>query len=138
MSTSKEWNAGMFQNELSFSTSRSSGPGGQSVNKVNSKVTLHFNVSASQVLSENEKEIIHKKLSNYINQEGELLISSQENRSQLDNKEAVQRKFEQLLIRAFTIRKPRKKTKPTKASKQKRIDQKKKAGEKKKLRKKLL
>lgn len=122
--------------EFIFSTSRSSGPGGQNVNKVNSKVTLEWNVVKSLLISEEEKTVILHKLSSYITKEGILQLTSQEARSQLQNRETVVQKLEQLLIKAFTKKKIRKPTKPSKAAKQKRVLQKKQHGEKKKWRQK--
>jgi ribosome-associated protein len=120
--------------EFSFATSRSSGPGGQNVNKVNTKVTLLWNVSASPSLTQEQKDIIHTKLAVHITKEGVLQLTSQETRSQLQNKEEAVQKLERLLVRAFAKQKPRKATKPTKAAKQKRIIEKKQRGEKKKWR----
>jgi ribosome-associated protein len=120
--------------ELIFTTSRSSGPGGQNVNKVNSKVTLQWNVSQSTVLTDEEKAIIQHKLASHITKEDVLQLTSQEARSQLQNKEGVVQKLEQLLTKAFTKKKARKPTKPSKAAKQKRIQQKKLRGETKKWR----
>jgi ribosome-associated protein len=122
--------------ELTFTSSRSSGPGGQNVNKVNSKVTLQWNVSQSSITTEEEKEIIRQKLASYITKEGVLQLTSQEARSQLQNKEVVVQKLERLLTKVFTKKKSRKPTKPSKAAKQKRIQQKKLLGEKKKWRQK--
>ena len=123
--------------ELTFTTSRSSGPGGQNVNKVNSKVTLKWDVAYSFVLKPDQKEMIIKKLASHITTEGILMITSQEKRSQFENKEAVISKLDQLLIKAFRITKVRKATKPTKAAKQKRIKSKKYHSEKKQWRQKL-
>lgn len=118
--------------EMDYHVSRSSGPGGQNVNKVNSRVTLRFNVPNSVLLDEEEKSILQDKLS--LTSEGDLLISSQETRSQIKNKEDCNKKFYDLLKNAFKKKKVRKVTRPTKASKRKRLDAKKKHGEKKKLR----
>src|SRR6185369_8573968 len=101
-----------FNSELEFSTSRSSGPGGQNVNKVNTKVTLRWNVNDSSLLTPEEKELILQKLSTRLTTEGVLLLSAQDKRSQLQNKEEVVRKFDQLLKQAFTKKKKRKATKP--------------------------
>jgi ribosome-associated protein len=120
--------------EITFTTSRSSGPGGQNVNKVNSKVTLQWNVSQSSAITVEEKEVIQHKLASHITKEGVLQVTSQEARSQLQNKEGVVQKLEHLLIKAFAKKKARKPTKPSKAAKQKRIQQKKLRGEKKKWR----
>jgi ribosome-associated protein len=123
-----------LKQELVFSTSRSSGPGGQNVNKVNTKVTLKFDVAGSAVLTEEEKQIITDKLGSRITTEGVLVLVSQDKRSQLDNKEAVREKFAKLIAKAFEKKKARKATKPSKASVKERIDTKKRHAEKKKWR----
>jgi len=121
-----------LESEMDFETSRSSGPGGQSVNKTNSRVTLRFNVPGSVLLDDSEKEKLQEKLS--LTTEGDLLISSQESRSQVKNKETCKEKFYDILREAFKKKKVRKVTRPTKASQRKRLDEKKKQGEKKKWR----
>jgi len=122
--------------EIQFAVSRSSGPGGQNVNKVNSKVTLRFDVSKSSLLTDEQKEVILKKLTSRITKEGILVISSQEKRSQLDNKTEAQSKLDQLLVKAFAIKKLRKGSKPSKAAKRARIQAKKHTSEKKQWRRK--
>ena len=122
--------------ELQFSTSRSSGPGGQNVNKVNTKVTLKFDVSGSSVLTDEEKQILLNKLASRLTTDGMLLVSAQEKRSQLQNKEEAIRKFDKLLEKAFHKKRKRKPTKPSKGSIQSRINQKKQRSEKKKWRQK--
>jgi ribosome-associated protein len=122
--------------ELGFTTSRSSGPGGQNVNKVSTKVTVRFDVQKSNLLSEIEKAVLMEKLAQKITTEGVLVTSSQEKRSQLENKEAVLAKLDAMLKKAFERKKKRKKTKPSKAAVEKRIGQKKKDSEKKKWRQK--
>ncbi|HNW50549.1 MAG TPA: alternative ribosome rescue aminoacyl-tRNA hydrolase ArfB [Prolixibacteraceae bacterium] len=124
-----------FSGEFNFAASRSSGPGGQNVNKVNSKVELRFLIDTSILLSDNEKEIIKTKLKNKINSEGELIITVQTDRSQLKNKEKAIEKFYEILTKALTPRKTRKATLPTKASVEKRLDEKRLVSEKKALRK---
>ena len=124
-----------FLPELVFCASRSSGPGGQNVNKVNTKVELRFDVMKSAVLSEEEKSLILIKLKGKINSDGILIITSQEDRSQLKNKETAISKFYTLVSRALTPPKPRRSTKPTAASRLRRLTEKKKTGEKKSLRK---
>lgn len=119
--------------ELAFVTSRSSGPGGQNVNKVNSKVTVKWDVANSALLPE-QKEVILKKLHSRLTKEGVLLISAQDARSQLQNKEAVISKLEELLVKAFARRKVRKATRPGKAAQQKRLQQKQRHSEKKRWR----
>jgi ribosome-associated protein len=125
-----------LQSELNFSVSRSSGPGGQNVNKVNSKVTLKFDVVGSKVLTDDEKEVILKKLAVKLTTDGVLILTSQDNRSQLENKQAVILKFEKTIAKAFEKKKPRKATKPSKGAIQKRIQNKKQHSEKKKWRQK--
>jgi ribosome-associated protein len=126
-----------LKQELSFSVSRSGGPGGQNVNKVNSKVTIKFDVINSQVLTAEEKEIILKKLSTKLTNDGVLVLTAQESRSQLENKEEALRKFEAVLTKAFQKRKVRKATKPSKGSVHKRIKSKKQQSEKKEWRRKV-
>jgi ribosome-associated protein len=111
-----------FTDEFVFSTSRSSGPGGQNINKVNTKVELRFKVSKSLKLSEKEKQIILEKLENRINREGELIIVSQSERSQLKNRNEAVDKFYSLISKALTIRKKRRPTSPTRGSKEERLN----------------
>jgi ribosome-associated protein len=120
--------------ELEFSSSRSSGPGGQNVNKVNTKVTLRWSVTNSIILSSEEKELLIQKLSTRLTTEGVLLLSAQEKRSQSQNKEEVLRKLDTLLGKAFAKKKKRKVTKPSKSAVQSRLDKKKKHSDKKKMR----
>ena len=121
--------------ELTFSASRSSGPGGQNVNKVNSRITLSWKVQES-VLPAKVKAVILTKLHARITADGELQITAQESRSQLQNKEATIQKLQELLSKAFTPRKVRKPTRPGKAAKQARLKSKKQHSEKKKWRQK--
>lgn len=124
-----------IENELKFTTSRSGGPGGQSVNKVNTKVTLRWDVRNSTSIDDEQRFQITEKLAIVINNEGEVVLTAQTNRSQLQNKEGVIHKLNGLLTKAFIVRKARKPTKRTKASIQKRLAAKKKQSDKKKLRK---
>ncbi len=113
-----------FMPELVFSASRSSGPGGQNVNKVSTKMELRFHVIGSALLSAEEKEMIMEKLGSRINKEGELLLVAQSGRTQLTNKAIVIEKFYALLTRALTLRKKRKPTRPSKAAREKRLEDK--------------
>lgn len=108
MTSSRKITAELLAGELVFTASRSGGPGGQNVNKVNSKINLQFHVESSLILTPEEKEVIAKKLSSKINREGVLLLSAQESRSQSDNKDSVIGKFNVLMAKAFERRKPRK------------------------------
>ena len=123
--------------ELIFTATRSGGPGGQNVNKVNSKVTLRWDVRHSNLINEQQKERVLLKLAKFINKEGEVVLSAETTRSQLMNKEQVLKKLKALLVNAFHTRKPRKKTKPTKASVARRLASKKKHSQKKTMRKNL-
>ena len=123
--------------ELEFSTSRSSGPGGQNVNKVSTKVIIRWNLLHSSLITDEQKMVLLSKLSSQLTREGELIINSQESRSQLQNKELALEKLDTLLRKALTKPKARKATRPTKSSKVKRVDNKKRHAEKKQWRKKL-
>jgi ribosome-associated protein len=125
-----------FSREFEFITSRSSGAGGQNVNKVSTKVMLCFKVHESVLLTDEEKELISDKLANKINSEGVLQIVSQTERTQLGNKEKCVEKFYLLIKKALTIPKIRKKIKPSKAAIQERLDAKKRTSDLKQIRKK--
>ncbi|CAM4181798.1 alternative ribosome rescue aminoacyl-tRNA hydrolase ArfB [Gillisia limnaea] len=117
--------------ELTFKAVKSSGPGGQHVNKTASKIILNFDVENSQALSEKEKSGILMKLASRITNSGEIILESGETRSQHTNKELVTNRFLELVKKALKKEKPRKKTRPTKASKLKRLRSKKLKSEKK-------
>lgn len=123
-----------FENEFVYSTSRSSGPGGQNINKLNTKVELRFSLTNTRLLSDEEKELILSKLPNKINSEGELILVSQAARTQLLNKKTVTEKFYTLLAGALTLLPQRKATRPTIASVKKRIESKRNQGQKKNMR----
>jgi len=125
-------------NEIKFTTARSSGPGGQHANKVETKVQLYFDVHNSEVLSDIQKAMIATKAGNKINKQGQLIISEESKRSQLNNKTLALKKLDRLLARAFTTKKKRKPTKPGKAAIQDRLNKKKQHSEKKKLRKRIV
>jgi ribosome-associated protein len=122
--------------ELQFKAVRSSGAGGQHVNKVASKVELTFDVLHSEALSAREKILLLKNLSNRCTKDGVLHLSSSESRSQHTNKEKVIKRFFQLLQKGVTIPKKRTPTQISRTQKQKRLNQKKRQSEKKGLRKK--
>ncbi len=113
-----------LESEIVFSATRSSGPGGQNVNKVNTQVELRFSVTNSKLFSGEEKSLIFLKLKNRINSEGELILTSQSGRTQLDNKEKVFEKFCVLIEKAHAVQKRRLKSMPTAASRIKRLESK--------------
>lgn len=122
--------------ELQFKAIRSSGAGGQHVNKVSSKIELTFNISNSNYLTKEQKERLLIKLSNKTNKENVLTIFCDESRSQHRNKEIAIQRFIELIKKGLAIQKVRKVTKPSKASILKKAENKKKLSQKKNLRKK--
>ncbi|MCG9971207.1 alternative ribosome rescue aminoacyl-tRNA hydrolase ArfB [Christiangramia crocea] len=115
--------------ELEYKAVRSSGPGGQHANKTATKVELGFDVLNSEGLSEEERNLLQRKLSGRINKDGILKMSSEDSRSQSANKETVTHTFFNEVKEALKKPKKRKRTKPTKASKIKRLKEKRKKSE---------
>jgi len=111
--------------------SRSGGPGGQNVNKVNTKVTLKLRIDNIAGLSEPELERVKTVLSNRISNEGELVIASDEERSQRTNLERAYSRMEALITSAAKLPKLRRPTKPSKAAREKRLQAKKQQAQKK-------
>src|SRR6185436_15698222 len=125
-----------LHSELRFKAVRSSGKGGQHVNKVSTSVELYFNVHQSSILNDEQKQLMLVKLKNRINSEGELIVVSQSERSQLANKKKVIKRFDELISKGLEKKKKRIPTKISAAKKQKRLQKKKRIAEKKLLRKK--
>jgi len=122
--------------ELSFKAVRSSGAGGQNVNKVSSKVVLSFDLNASQALSEEQKLLLETNLATRLTSENILILNCDEDRSQLKNKEIVVKRFLELIKKGLYVPKIRKATKIPKSVIKKRIKDKKNISEIKKSRKK--
>ena len=122
------------EDEITFTASRSGGPGGQNVNKVSSKVTLAFNIHNSRALSDEQKLRIANKLSSRVNKEGFLQVVSQRTRSQEINRADTIERFAELLRRALTPQRPRIKTRVSRAAKEDRLQEKKQRSAKKQMR----
>lgn len=119
----------ILASELNFKAVRSSGAGGQNVNKVSSKIVLIFDVATSLGLDEEEKHTLQTKLKSKISQENLLILTCDEYRSQLKNKRIIIKRFFEMLDKALEKPKKRIATKTTKGANEKRIQEKKKAGE---------
>ena len=120
--------------QLSVSFAKSGGPGGQHVNKVNSKVYLRWNLSKNNELNEGQRRKIEQELAGYLTDEGEILIYSTRSRSQQQNLEDCIEKLRTLVAKALKPKKIRKKMKMPRAIKEKRLQNKKKNAQKKKMR----
>lgn len=123
--------------EFDFSYARSRGPGGQNVNRTNSAAILRWNLLNTQAFSEEVKQRLIHKLSSQLTSEGDLLIRSEEQRDQDQNRSACIRKLQALLKKALFVPKKRVATKPTRSSVRKRLDTKRHQSETKSLRRKV-
>lgn len=130
-----QFDAEKLLQEVTYRVSRSAGKGGQNVNKVSTRVELVFNISGSAVLNAKQKEILLQKLATRLSADGELQLSSQETRSQLQNKKKVNEKFLLLITKSLKQPKKRVATKTPAAVKEKRLLGKRLASEKKEMRK---
>lgn len=124
-----------LEEECAFTATRSSGPGGQNVNKVNTRIELRFAVNDSTRLSDEEKEKILLKLKNKISEDGILIVTAQDHRSQIKNKKLAIEKFYLLLEFALREKRKRKKFRLPDSVRKKRLEAKRRLSEKKKLRK---
>jgi ribosome-associated protein len=112
------------ESEISFKATRSSGPGGQNVNKLSTRIELFFDIGNSESLTEHQKRKITARLGRRVSKEGVLRIVSQEQRTQSANRQTAVERFQQLLVSALTETKPRKATRVSAAAKRRRIEQK--------------
>jgi len=108
-----------FSKELSFKTSRSSGAGGQNVNKVETAVTVLWNVQASEFFNEDEKVLIQNKLKNRINADGFLFLTVSESRTQLMNKNKAIEKITEIVQKALIVPKKQNRNKTFQGTKAK-------------------
>ena len=120
--------------ELTFATARSGGPGGQNVNKVETRVDLRFDVSGSPSLTEHQRGLIQRRLATRISKAGVLRVISQKHRTQGKNREAAIERFVELLQAALIEPKKRTATRPSRAAKARRLDSKRQRSVKKRLR----
>ncbi len=122
------------ETDLTLTFSRSSGPGGQNVNKLNTRVTVSLNISNCSTLTDEQKQTLRKALKNRIDKEGILHVSCQDYRSQHANRNAALQRLAEMVAKAFKPVKKRRPTKPTKASIERRLQSKQKRSQLKKLR----
>ena len=123
------------ETELELRTARSGGPGGQSVNTTDSKVELRWDVATSSALSDTQRNRLLDRLSSRLTQDGVLILTGSEHKSQHRNREAVLSRFEAIVGEALEPPRQRRRTRPTRGSKERRLKQKKHRGKIKRLRK---
>jgi ribosome-associated protein len=120
--------------DLSFATSRSGGPGGQNVNKLETRVTVRLDLEGTAALSPEQKERVRERLATRVTRGGVLQVTSQRHRSQSANREAALERLAELLCQALAPQTPRKPTRATRAARRRRLDAKRRRGEQKRLR----
>jgi ribosome-associated protein len=131
MTESRRAQPAVPENEIILVFVRSSGPGGQNVNKTSTKAQLHWNVGASAAFSEEQKAAIRKAAGARLNGRDEIVLASDAERSQLQNRDEVVRRLQALVAKALAPKKSRKPTKVSRAQKRRRLDEKRLIGQKK-------
>src|SRR5262245_23185283 len=119
------------EEEIAFTTSRSGGPGGQNVNKLETRVTLRFDLTGSPSLSPEQKARLRERLATRVTKDGVLQVTAQRHRTQAANREAAVERFAELLRENLREEAPRKKTRPSRAAKARRLEEKRRRGLKK-------
>lgn len=119
---------------VEFQFTRSSGPGGQNVNKVNTRATLLFDFANCDALTRTQKATLRRTLATRLSSDGRLRVVSQRARTQIGNRQHALERLNELLSKTLEVKKPRKATRPSQGSKLRRLDEKKKRGDKKRLR----
>ncbi|PIE22056.1 MAG: aminoacyl-tRNA hydrolase [Planctomycetota bacterium] len=122
------------EEELRYQAVRSSGPGGQHVNKTSTKVELRWNILESQALGEEQRQRLLEKLASRLDQSGELRLTCDETRSQTRNRDIVRARLQRIVDEALKVPKKRRKTKASRAAKRRRLDEKNRRGQVKQLR----
>lgn len=117
--------------DLAWTATRSSGPGGQNVNKVSSRVELRFDLPGTEALEVAVKERLAVLARGYLDAEGRILLKSDRTRDQPRNLEDAREKLRELILRALVVPRPRRATKPSRSSKRRRVDDKRRQGDKK-------
>ncbi len=116
------------EQELEITTSRAGGPGGQHVNKTDSRITVRWNVYATMALNETQKARVIQNLQSQLTTEGDVMVHNSQSRSQLDNKEAALANLAALVRKALLVPKRRKPTQASRSAKAARVDEKKHRG----------
>ena len=119
------------RSELEFRTSRSSGAGGQHVNKTSSRVEISWNIAQSKALSDEQRERLIAKLPSRISEDGAIRVGASDTRSQLRNRETAERRLGETIARALVVQKKRRPTRRPRAANEARLTEKKKHSDKK-------
>jgi ribosome-associated protein len=122
------------RSELEFRTSRSSGAGGQHVNKTSSRVEISWNILGSIALSEEQRELLMQRLGSRVSEEGAVRVVASDTRSQLRNRQAAEQRLGDLIAKSLTVQKKRKPTRKPRAANEARLTEKKKHSDKKRIR----